>query len=258
VRETASTHPCVYGDAQAHDTVVLFGDSHAFQWLPAVEFVANANHWRLVVFAKVSCSFVDLHIWSEHLRRPYRECETWRRESLQQIEALRPTLTIMASANSYVALDAHPDALHVSLAEWQQAAHRSVSRLAKAGLAQVVLVDSPAASVDVPACLAGGPLARLVKSDCSFARADAIRTDTRRALASALHGLSRARLIDMNDLICPDVRCPVVRDGMVLYSDRNHLTKAFTASLGPALRTRIGTLTDENVAVRSPEGLDSK
>jgi hypothetical protein len=38
------SEPCVYGDTHAHTSVVLFGDSHAVAWFPALEQISLASH----------------------------------------------------------------------------------------------------------------------------------------------------------------------------------------------------------------------
>ena len=40
--------PCVYGDPGSKTAVVLFGDSHAAQWFPALNALATQRSWRLM------------------------------------------------------------------------------------------------------------------------------------------------------------------------------------------------------------------
>ena len=56
----AGTEPpdCVYGDKRGIITVALVGDSHAMNWFPAFQRLADRHHWRLVPFTKFSCVFV--------------------------------------------------------------------------------------------------------------------------------------------------------------------------------------------------------
>ena len=51
---------CVYGDPQGTRTAVLFGDSHAAQWLPALDRYARDRGWRLEYHTKAACSPVLL------------------------------------------------------------------------------------------------------------------------------------------------------------------------------------------------------
>jgi hypothetical protein len=43
----------------------------------------------------------------------------------------------------------------------------------------------------------------------------------------------------MNDQICPTARCPVMRDGIVVFTDDNHLTATFSRSLATVFGERI-------------------
>ncbi|MNC93765.1 hypothetical protein D3C83_104710 [compost metagenome] len=49
------------------------------------------------------------------------------------------------------------------------------------------------------------------------------------------------RFIDMNDFVCGAVaeRCRTERDGLVLYTDDNHITRALSRALAPALGERL-------------------
>jgi peptidoglycan/LPS O-acetylase OafA/YrhL len=55
--------PCVIGDEKATTTVVLYGDSHAAMWLPALELIASERHWRIVPVIKVACPPFDVSVW---------------------------------------------------------------------------------------------------------------------------------------------------------------------------------------------------
>ena len=64
---------CVYGNPTAPTTVVLYGDSHAAMWLPAIRALADERDWRIVVALKPSCTFVDVTVWSTELRRAFTD-----------------------------------------------------------------------------------------------------------------------------------------------------------------------------------------
>ena len=88
---------CVYGDKHGDLTLALVGDSHAMNWFPAFERVAIRRHWRLVPFAKYSCVFVDMRIWSDYLKREYTECESWRERVVGRLRRLKPDLVVISS-----------------------------------------------------------------------------------------------------------------------------------------------------------------
>ena len=76
---------CVYGDPSSETTVVLFGDSHAMQWFPALNELAKEHDWRLVGLTKAACPPAEVHIYNATLRREYRECDEWRERTLERI-----------------------------------------------------------------------------------------------------------------------------------------------------------------------------
>ena len=81
---------CEYGDPNGALTVALVGDSHASNWFPALEALATQRGWRLVPFTKHSCVFVDMRIWSPHLKREYTECAAWRENVVERLAEVRP------------------------------------------------------------------------------------------------------------------------------------------------------------------------
>src|SRR5690606_10377108 len=51
---------CEFGDTDSDKTVVLIGDSHAAQWFPALESIAQENGWKLLTRTKSSCTPVSV------------------------------------------------------------------------------------------------------------------------------------------------------------------------------------------------------
>jgi hypothetical protein len=67
---------CIYGDRSSHTSIVLFGDSHAAAWFPALDLIGRQRHWRLVVMTKSGCPPAEVDIVREGV--PYRQCPRWR------------------------------------------------------------------------------------------------------------------------------------------------------------------------------------
>ncbi|MFI0721653.1 SGNH hydrolase domain-containing protein [Streptomyces sp. NPDC021224] len=65
---------CVYGDPRSDTEVVLFGDSHAAQWFPALERLAGERHWKLISLTKASCKVPAVSIVNGG--GPYASCDT--------------------------------------------------------------------------------------------------------------------------------------------------------------------------------------
>ncbi len=100
---------CVYGDPEGETTVMLLGDSHAQQWLPALQALADERGWRLRAITKSACPMADGTVWNSVLKRGYRECDEWRETALELIEAEAPALVLVAADGRYELMDANGD-----------------------------------------------------------------------------------------------------------------------------------------------------
>ena len=58
---------------------------------------------------------------------------------------------------------------------------------------------------------------------------------TQRPVAAALPRAPWVHTVDLNHLICPDGTCPAVDDGVLVFSDNNHLTRTRLLQLADPL-----------------------
>ena len=65
---------CVFGDSRSRQTIVLFGDSHAVMWLPAIEPAAARRHWRLIVLWQPTCPVARISHFTYVDSVPNRQC----------------------------------------------------------------------------------------------------------------------------------------------------------------------------------------
>ena len=223
--EPATAPPdCVYGNRRGTFTVALVGDSHASHLFPAVEAVAKRHGWRVEVYVKVSCPFIDLRVRNLALKREYRECPPWRAAVLARLAANPPDLVIVS--NSRWTFPVRPE--DGTVARQAAALTRMLERLP--GMV-VVVADTPAADRDIPACLSAHvkdirPCAVPRSSAFSGAMLARERTAARDAGAG---------LVDLSRAVCPSDPCPAVVRGMITLRDTHHLTATFARSLAPAL-----------------------
>ena len=224
--------PCVYGDPGAKRTVFLFGDSHAMQYFPAIRKIASAHDWRLVTLTKSECTPAEVAVRSETSGREYTECETWRQDSLRQIEAAGSSATVLvSSATDYTALDEDGEELSgVDRARALEDGYlATLDRFDRAGLRTAVLKDPPKAGSDVPSCVSR-QLQNLTA--CSFQR---IRGEGDEFDARAAEKAPGAHLVDVTSEICPGEVCRAVIGNALVYRDRSHLSATFARTLAPGI-----------------------
>ena len=223
---------CSFGQAKASKTVVLFGDSHAAQYFPALEAAAQKSGWMFLSRTKSACPSTATAMWNERYVREYYECDKWRDAVLAELERIRPQLVILANSLRQPPLDpsgvgpAKPALWHdIYLAGEKEMAEKL---LAVSG--RIIYLRDMKFLPEPPArCLLRNPKH---ESSCSWA----IGT-LRAALLYPLNervGLPpRATILDLTDIVCPEGRCPAVHDGAVLMYDDQHFTASYALQLSP-------------------------
>ncbi|GGK89672.1 acyltransferase [Mangrovihabitans endophyticus] len=227
VTNTRVQTPCTYGDTAATTTVVLFGDSHAGHWFPALDRIARQRHWRLVVVTKSACSAADSVIYYKMVRRAFTECVDWRKAAWQRIRALRPAMVVMSSVGT-------GDMLHADDQDeaWAAGWARSVVRVSGPSTRVVVLADTPWQAGDVPDCLSAH---LTTPGACVAPRADAVLLPRRRLLVAAAVRARGAQVIDPTPWFCTATACPVMVGNVLVFRDGHHMTTAYARMLTPLL-----------------------
>jgi peptidoglycan/LPS O-acetylase OafA/YrhL len=235
---------CEYGDVGADRTIVLFGDSHALAWFPAVERFAEAEGWRLVVLTKSACQSVDVDQWYGRLNRVYDECLAWRSGAFDRIDRERPDVVVLTNHRQFAPVDAAGARLAgaARVEAWRAGMARTIERLREAAGTVVVIADTPRSSVDPPECLSAHPESILACSTSVAEAADAAWLAEERAAAAR----GGAAFVDPTTWVCPSEPCPPVLGSFLLYRDPAHLTTAFSATLAD----RLGAELDRAVAGR--------
>jgi peptidoglycan/LPS O-acetylase OafA/YrhL len=229
--DTMPRSSCVYANVTGTYTVALVGDSHASALFPAVEAVARAHGWRLVVFIKSSCEFVDFPLYSSSLKREYVECATWNDNVISDLQAKPPDLVIITMSRHISTLD---PADGNATSEGESVA-RMIEKLPGESR-KVIIQDPPVPWFNVPDCLSAH---LLDYRRCAYPRASGSNSGMGQLEKIAAQATG-AGLIDLTTATCPGTGdCPVVIDDMIVYRDQQHFTATFATSLGPALDAKL-------------------
>ncbi|MFN8519505.1 MAG: SGNH hydrolase domain-containing protein [Chloroflexota bacterium] len=221
---------CVYGYPDGSSTVVLFGDSHAAQWLPAIEDVGFVRDWRVIGLTKSACPPVDTTVWLANKKREYRECEAWRQQAMERIAAERPAIVFLAAYHLYEMMEGDD---RVAIADdptaWAEALTRTIQAIQATGAQVVLIADTPQLTVVPDECLADH---RDAVEACLQEAADVVDADYAQ-LERDVTQATGARLLSLTDVICPDGACPLVFGTTPVYRDDQHLTATFARGLAP-------------------------
>jgi peptidoglycan/LPS O-acetylase OafA/YrhL len=220
--EAAEPADCVYGNPSG-GRVVLFGDSHAAQWFPAVLASAEKANMSVQSHSKSSCPSVDGPILLDGV--PYTACEEWRAAVLTQIRTSPPDLVILSNRGGSAGFDRGTQSRPKA---WGDALSRTLEQL---DVPVVVLADTPDLDFTPSVCLS----ANLTDvSECGAAR-DVALGRTMNGVEASVAAEHDVPVVDLTDDICSATRCDPIIGNTLVYRDGNHLTATFSKSLGGAL-----------------------
>ncbi|WP_405372978.1 MULTISPECIES: acyltransferase family protein [unclassified Microbacterium] len=222
-QRAATTVSCTAGPADADQSVVLVGDSHARVYSTALADMAESDGWSLRTYLHNACPFSTTPRVEEE--RNESVCTAPNAVVMDEILAQRPDLVITtwSAAAQFVDDGSAGEPGAVGLAEyWNQ--------LEEAGIQVLVLRDVPRMARNIPDCVA---LRYDSPDSCGVSRDRGLRGEEVTAEAIAL--APEATLADFTDTFCTEERCKAVIGNVVVYSDNHHLTDTFARTMIPQL-----------------------
>ncbi|NJN94754.1 MAG: acyltransferase [Anaerolineales bacterium] len=221
---------CTAGPADASRRLVLFGDSHAAQWYPALEQLATEQGWRLISLTKSACPAVDLLKFHPRMGRDYVECSEWRQAALQVMKELKPDLVVVSSSAS-----------QIQRSEWQPGMERILDSLSETSRSVVLLRDTPYPGFDVPRCLARHQWGAAITPvpACEIVAQNKASIELYNLQLEAAAHYPNVFVVDMEPYICPEMPCQLERDELILYRDSHHLSVPFVKSLTETLAMQL-------------------
>lgn len=213
--ETKSGY-CTYGNKNSSTTIVLYGDSHAAQWFPALEKLANERGFKLVSLTKSACPAVDS-------KRPDQgafkmvHCTKWRQNSIARIAKIKPMAVITSSFQYFT-----PANTKVSRSQWWSDGQRKLLKDLQGSTAHLIYIsDTPRPLRDIPNCLASRN-----SSSCD---------STEKSRVSIVSGF---QVVDPTPWLCTSY-CPAIVDGTVAYRDASHISVQMAVKLLPKLEEAL-------------------
>lgn len=200
-------------------TVLVLGDSHAEQWLPAITPVSEDKGWRLYAMLMGGCkpSTTDQH------GEP--DCDRFNQKVTAEVKRNPPDAIVVVGT---AAAPSSPEetlipGLETSLKTW-----------ADLGIEVVLVRDNPRFGFNMADCVVTkGADAQ----DCRPGREGLLAaTSPFEALQETAPGVAT---VDMTDLICEPVDCPGAVGNVFVYLDNNHLSRTYAASMAPMFRDRL-------------------
>jgi peptidoglycan/LPS O-acetylase OafA/YrhL len=217
---------CVYGDPHGSRTLVLFGDSHAQQWLPALDAEGQKLGWKVVAWTKAACPVAETKVTNSALGRDFTECYSWRENTKIRIERLDPDLVVVSQSDTV-------PGTQVTNAAWGDATSRSLLSFKKVGIPVAYVLDTPYLNASAPDCVAAH-LGNV--GACNIPRTDVAPYGGRRAALSTALTAVKVTSVDPTPWFCTNASCPVVVGDLLVYRDASHMSTPYSRWLAPMTR----------------------
>ena len=196
---------------QPRKTILVAGDSHAEQWLGALEPMVEEHNYQIIALLQGGCSF------GEYSDARLPGCNDFNGAVLDYALELQPDAVFTVATAAQAARPADPPV--TGLPEVSEV-------LMQQGIPVVGVRDNPRFDFNMIQCAeANGNTAPECTRDVSEKLTD---PDTVNEFFDSLPAME---LMDMTDMICPGGVCGPVVGNVYVYMDDNHLTNTYTASM---------------------------
>ena len=213
--ETKST-ACLYGEIGSKSKIVLYGDSHAAQWFPALEELAREKGFELISLTKSACPSVDVPRNDQGAFKN-SDCQKWRENSIKRIQVIKPDAVIVSSFQYFTTPSGYPS----RSTWWNEGQRRLLGDLQGSSQNLIYISDTPHPLRDIPNCLAS--------------RDSHTCDSTEKTPNVIINGFKK---IDPTPWLCSSF-CPAIQDGYVVYRDGSHISVEAALALKSKLEVAL-------------------
>ena len=203
---------CEFGDLNSTKTVILYGDSHAVQWFPALQKLAEEKGFKLITLTKSACPSIDVVRESVGAFK-MSNCTAWRENAIKRISAAKPDLIILSSFEHFI-----PAGDPGTVKQWwAEGSDRTYQILKPLTSKLIYVLDTPLPDRNIPNCLAS--------------------TSADKCIAGSKIGLPQVadfEIINPAEWLC-DGQCKAIVRGNVAYRDASHISVATSLELSDSL-----------------------
>ena len=200
-------------------TLLVVGNSHMHQWIPAIETLAEHNNWRVVSYIRGYCMLAT----PEEQLAGHDECVPWLDDVDTVMQGADPDLVMVQGTRSTADdRETLPSGMR-----------QRIEDLAGRGRQVIAVRDNPRFDFAPARC------AEDHGADAPECAATHTVLTTQSPLRPVADASRRISTVDMGDLICPDGRCTPAIGNVYTYWDGNHLTPDYVRSLAPMFVERV-------------------
>ena len=210
---------CAFGTGSAGHTVLVFGDSHAQMWMPAIEYMADQDRWLVRAVWKSGCS---PDMWWK-LTGASAACRAWFPWAVRTAQSVHANVVLLPI--NFGGLGSNPAAAGAGVSTL-------VRDFARPGTRVLVMGDDYPQTVQPVDCL----LQANAKLESCMLRPSGAETAISRDIRSGATSAG-AKYIDVTGWFCYQGECPmVIGDTVVPRDSSGHITTSYAGELGEVFR----------------------
>ena len=241
-RADTTSSACVFGDPNGSTTAVVYGDSHAAMWIPALDVIGKQEQIKFVQLTKPGCPSLDFTIYSQTLKREYTECTEYRSFALGKIAEIKPDIVLISNAYRDVTMSVDGKSTSDGVAEaWMNGLTSIIQQIQQASPNTdriVVIGDMAYPSESGIDCLTAHPSD--VK-ECGTPRSEAV-DEEHNTLEGQTAIAAGAEYVDTIPWFCTDSFCPAVIGGLTVHRDNYHTGENYVVYLAQVLAEKAGLI----------------
>ncbi|GEP34517.1 acyltransferase [Nocardioides szechwanensis] len=236
--KTKDLELCPRGDTEGDKQMVLIGDSHARQWIPALEQIAEDHGYVAYFLVREGCPAADVVPWKKTGGGSVG-CPEFQDWAVEQVQDLEPDLTVLATdANERGFTDDEGN---------QVGDEAGIEAFLESGLVDTIEQVKPSSGKTVvigdPPIHTVGPVECITRDDPTLLgclgppqeRSIRMMRATERAAETA-----GADFVYTADWFCARDLCPTVIGQFITHRDDEHITVEYAEYLAPELARLMG------------------
>lgn len=228
---------CPRGDTDGDRTLVLIGDSHARQWVPALDELAQRYGYTAYFLIREGCPSSDVTPWMVG-GGPSTDCEAFQDWAREQVAEMQPDVVLLgseANRRGFATDDGElVDDVPTMAQMYQEGMEREIDDLAPNTGRVIVIGDPPAVVTHPGRCLSerdatlSGCLSE--EDPVSLTFIDSLRK------AAAAKGV---QFVETGSWFCWEGLCPAVVGDYIAHRDRTHISESYAGFLTDELEAQI-------------------
>ena len=256
VEEMRRTPRCLIGGTGPNPSFVLWGDSHAAVYFPALDMLARRYGVSGYDASKLGCPpLIPIQARDNHPEKwmlradNVRDCDTHNEQVMRFLVETRPRVVLLAAewgiySSGKHALAEAPDRDRLPF-------NTSVEKLRALGISVYVVLDVPSASLAEPRTLAKAHLTGATVTLEPNLAAYLQRDVGFRTMSSDLQRRNLINVIDPARRLCDAQSCRVTQGGYPIYYDSNHLSAHGALFVAPVFEPMMRFLAEPPPAAKN-------